>query len=202
MKKPLLLILLFLTILFIAGCKERSLTFDRTYPDLTRINAILAEQEALSKSENPYDFLIESNYKPDYVWFTPSTGNQMDQYTAEPFQFCWRENWEDCDHLQVVNAHEDRFFYTAPYTYQRGTKVRFSVKSEIKQSRPSPDEVMIYEQLKDGSLIPIEITQTDTYKYEMELPEDQLPHIYIGKLIFKEDVGGVSYFFFEIRVKD
>lgn len=201
MKKLLLLILLFLTLLFIAGCKERSLTFDRTYPDVTRINEILAEQEALRKSENPYNYLIQSNYKPDFIWFTP-TDNWRDDYTASPIQFCWRENWEDCDHMQVVNVHENAEIDTWRYTYQRGTKVRFSIKAKINESRPTADEVIIYEQLKDGSLIPIEITQTDTYKYEMELPEDQLPHIYIGKLIFKEYVGGVAYFVFEIRGKD
>lgn len=85
--------------------------------------------------------MIQSNYKPHYIRFTP-TDDFMDNYTSEARQYCWWENWEDCDHMQVEYVHENATIYTAPYTYQRRTKVRFPIESET-ENLPSADEVII-----------------------------------------------------------
>ena len=205
MKKFYLLMLISLSVI-LSGCSERSLTFDRKYPDTSKIEELrIKKSEELIKGKVGTEFshLLGSNVAPDTIKTTYKiTLNEEQvtyQYYTNPLQYCWRKTVEECNHLTPFNINidtrplESTMFVMTKVVLNGGHRISLNMFN-IEDKTPLADEIELYILERDGSLTPHNITKLDKYNYSFDLPHETNNYIFMVKAIFKSNIGGIAYY--------
>ena len=208
MKKFYSFILISLCVI-IAGCSERTLEFDRKYPNTSKIDELrIKKTEELLKGKVGTEFshLLGSNVAPDSIKATYliTMGENAeikvpDGFNTNPLQYCWKKTVEECNHLTPINIHintsplESSGYRMSKAVLKPGERVSLNMFNIIDKT-PLADNIELYILERDGSLTPHPISKLDKYNYAFDLPEDEKSYIFMIKAIFETHIGGIAYY--------
>ena len=208
MEKYYLLILISLCVI-LSGCNERTLTFDRKYPDTTEIDELRskkAEEIIKGKTGKVFSHLPGSNVAPDDIKLTYyiTVGDKAEikaprSLLTSPLQYCWRKTVEECNHLRPTNLHiniapiEVSSYILTKVTLKPGERVSLNMFN-INDTTPLADYLELYILEKDGSLTPYPLSPLDKYNYAFDVPKEEYSYIFIIKAIFETQIGGIAYY--------
>lgn len=183
--------------IFLVGCSERELKFDRVYPDTSNIDAIRAENQANQpNSDSAFFYLIDSNIKPERVDVGANTNIEAG-YAAWPSVFCWAATYEECEHLKPNDSFNDDRYPIRYFTIEANSKISITYYnlSTVNNKLPTPDDIEIYIFNRDLTLTPYPYKKINDYTWEFTLPSDsKTTTMFMFKAIYKTKIGGVTYY--------
>ena len=190
-----LLLVAILILLILAGCNTRNLEFERTYPDMTELDAIKAEQQKERESSpeyQKYKHLIDSNTKPSPIsLLTSKEDNSIDEFQLQATIFCWKSSLLECPDFDnsVVLENPDLPVYTIK---KRKPITLYALQLSDETPSPTNAEMLLF--TPDGHLYPFAYGMSSTHSYEFEAPEDVGSYTLIIKVIYNNSIGGVALF--------
>jgi len=199
-------LILFTLCVILAGCSERTLKFDREYPDTTNLDELRikkGEEILKGKVGTEFSHLLGSNILPDLIEISYIiTKNDLKiryKQNTRPLQYCWRKTVEECAHLTPINIHinshnlELSLNQMTKITLDRGHRITLNMFNANDET-PLADDVELYILEKDGSLTPYPLSKLDKYNYAFYLPKEINSYTFMIKAIFETYIGGIAYY--------
>ena len=201
---------LFLTVLLIiTGCSQRELTFDRVYPDLTKVDEFREKRQLEIEEEikSGPNTIMETRPQPrSLIIYDPrkKKSNEEQQFDkkelpqgAHASQFCWEFNYLHCDErmkpvhpydsteIELASIVLDREYFEVSIDTSRGVIIPF----------PTRIEAYIYDRNKNIQLYQAFEPKTEgqSFIFPVTLPSEPKSFMFQFKVIYKGDIEGVSY---------
>ena len=193
-------LILFVVLLVLTGCSERVLTFDRTYPDTSRLEEARAKKQLELKLEieieedNLASTLKKQNKRPRSLHFYSETDTNA--YSVDVTQYCWANKLEECGNIQPIHPNDNTTPYYILYYLRVAPNEEISIGVDSSNSaivpNPARIEAYIYDENKNLHLY--ETIDKPGIISEITAPSN--PGLYIFQFIayYEGDVEGVSYY--------
>ena len=195
------IIALFLAMLFLTGCNARELEFERTYPDMTRLDEYRVQIEkiyALSSNDITTK-VIDEWIAPRDLLFTG--GTVEDSKNVGVSQYCWGKSFRDCEKIKAVYPDEDSLVSLSNISAKANERIKVTPDS-IDSRLPYPQVLEVYVYDSNSNIKMYEkILNDGTSVFEFTAPAKAQSHVFIIKAIYAGKLYGISYYPIQINVK-
>ncbi|MEO4052050.1 hypothetical protein [Solibacillus sp. CAU 1738] len=171
------MIALLLTSIFLIGCQDPK---------------VETEQEKVSNVDTRT--VYESNSKPRYIQLHLK---EVD-YGLNPIllSYCWNEDLANCPTELKILPDEDTLDGQKRFILPPNTNIPFIIDSDPQKTLPFPNNIELF-LVEDEALTPVTITN-DSFT----LPQEEGSYTYVFKTTYNEDIKGIAFYGFHLRVRN
>lgn len=192
---------LLLAMLIITGCSARELEFERTYPDMTKLNEYRMQIEkiyALSSNDITTK-VIDEWIEPRDLLFTGETIE--DSANVVVSQYCWGKTFRDCEKMKAVHPDEDSLLSILNISVKPNGRVKVT-PDPIDSGLPYPQvlEVYVYDSNRKIKMYE-KVLNDGTSIFEFTAPTEAQSYLFMIKAIYAGKLYGISYYPIRINVK-
>lgn len=188
--------LLITILLILAGCSERELTFDRSYPNTAILDELRDKRQLEIEEEikNAPNTIMETKPLPrSLLIFEPRTKSTA---YAHPSQYCWDYNYLDCDarmHPKHPYDSDEIVLSTLILNPNMRLEISVDIGRDVILPFPSQIEVYIYDQNRSLQLYHVVDNATDIKTFTINLPSELGNYTFLFKAFYKGETQGISY---------
>lgn len=184
--------IIFVGLLILTGCSERELTFDRVYPDTSRLEEARAKNKL--EVENLVVTLNEQNTPPrDLFLFRP---NSSRAYIVIGTQFCWAIKSEECENMQPIHPNDKEApNYTLEFLHIAANE-EFHIEVDTLNGPgvvPYPTRIEAYIYDKNNNLHLHEAIDNSGMHFVFTAPSKPDSYTFLFKAYYEGNVKGISY---------
>ena len=173
--------LLLTVLLIITGCSQRELTFDRTFPDTTRIDEFREKRQFEMEEEirNLPKMIMENYAAPRNIEIV----FRKNLLPLSANQYCWDLNNLDCERMTPVHPSDIRNFHIESLNARKNELINVSVAQEpINFPTPTRIEVFIFDENRNLNLF--QALDSTSNKFDFRAPTEPGIYMFLFKVIY------------------
>lgn len=191
--------LLLVVLLILTGCSVRELTFDRTYPDTSKLDEFRKERQLEIEEEirNLPNTIMKTKPKPRSItvskpvdYSTRTTISEM--AISNVTQYCWDYNYLDCERIIPIHPYDFPHYILDSLHVKANTLVEiYADRDRINLPFPFRIEVYVYDQNRNLNLY--QTIESDSNTFELTTPSEQGIYMMLIKAYYDWEIDGISY---------
>lgn len=186
------LITILFMILFLVSCSERELSFDREYPDTSKLDEVREKRrlEIEEERKNLATYMMQKAIRPRSLRLYADDEAKAE---ANAEEYCWNNEMSICEKLKPSHPY-DYFSDMQSVRIRKNTKVTIHI-DPWDGPQPYPTKIELYTYNDEKELVFVnQLDQiTDTGQYEFMLPNDEISYIYMFKTYVDTDIKGIGW---------
>ena len=187
--------LLLIVLLIITGCSQRELSFNRKYPDTTRIDEFREKRQFEIEEEirNLPKMIMENYSAPRNIEIV----FRKTELLLSANQYCWELNYLDCERMTPVHPSDIRNFHIQSLNARKNELINVSVAQDpINFPTPARIEVYIFDENRNLNLF----QSLDSTPIDFRAPTEPGIYMFLFKVIYQWEIDGIAYHSLEVYV--
>lgn len=189
--------LLLIVFLILAGCSQRELTFDRKYPDTTKIDEF--------REKRQFEIEEEMRNLPKKILETSARPRSLEIMTKKMLipldanQYCWDLNYLDCERMTPVHPSDIRNFNIHILNARTNELIEVSV-AEDPINFPTPVRIEVYLFDENRSLDLFQTLESTSNNFDFRVPTEPGMYTFLFKVIYQSEIDGIAYHSLKVYV--